>query len=41
MNTMEAIARILKEEGVEWIACFPSNSLIEEVAKVGTGPSAT
>ncbi len=35
MNTMEAIARILKEEGVEWIACFPSNNLIEEVAKVG------
>ena len=35
MNTMEAIARILKEEGVEWVACFPSNNLIEEVAKVG------
>ena len=35
MNTMQAVARILKEEGVEWIACFPSNNLIEEVAKVG------
>lgn len=35
MNTMEAVARILKEEGVEWVACFPSNNLIEEVAKVG------
>ena len=35
MNTMEAIARILKEEGVEWVGCFPSNNLIEEVAKVG------
>ena len=35
MNTMETIARILKEEGVEWVACFPSNNLIEEVAKVG------
>ena len=35
MNTMQAIARILKEEGVEWVACFPSNNLIEEVAKVG------
>ena len=35
MNTMQAVARILKEEGVEWIACFPSNELIEEVAKVG------
>ncbi len=35
MNTMQAIARILKEEGVECVACFPSNNLIEEVAKVG------
>ena len=35
MNSMEAVARILKEEGVEWVACFPSNNLIEEVAKVG------
>lgn len=35
MNTMQAVARILKEEGVEWVACFPSNNLIEEVAKVG------
>ncbi|MDA0366023.1 MAG: thiamine pyrophosphate-requiring protein [Chloroflexi bacterium] len=35
MNTNEAIAQILKREGVEWIACFPSNNLIEEAAKVG------
>jgi thiamine pyrophosphate-dependent acetolactate synthase large subunit-like protein len=35
MNTLQAVARILKMEGVEWIACFPSNNLIEEVAKEG------
>ncbi|MBM3139489.1 MAG: thiamine pyrophosphate-requiring protein [Chloroflexi bacterium] len=35
MNTIQAVAQILKREGVEWIACFPSNNLIEEAAKVG------
>ena len=35
MNVMEAVARILKIEGVEWISCFPSNQLIEAVAKEG------
>ena len=35
MNVMQAVARILKIEGVEWISCFPSNQLIEEVAKEG------
>ena len=35
MNTLEAVARILKIEGVEWIGCFPSNPLIEAVAKEG------
>ena len=38
MNTMQAIARILKMEGVEWISCFPSNNLIEAVAKEGIRP---
>jgi thiamine pyrophosphate-dependent acetolactate synthase large subunit-like protein len=38
MNTHEAIAHILKLEGVEWIACFPSNNLIEAVAKEGIRP---
>jgi acetolactate synthase I/II/III large subunit len=38
MNTLQAIARILKLEGVEWIACFPSNNLIEAVAKEGIRP---
>ena len=35
MNVQEAVARILKIEGVEWIACFPSNELIEAIAKEG------
>ena len=35
MNVMEAVARILKIEGVEWVSCFPSNLLIEAVAKEG------
>ncbi len=38
MNTLQTIARILKMEGVEWIACFPSNNLIEAVAKEGIRP---
>jgi acetolactate synthase I/II/III large subunit len=38
MNTHQAIARILKLEGVEWIACFPSNNLIEAVAQEGIQP---
>ena len=35
MNVMEAVARILKTEGVEWVSCFPSNQLIEAAAKEG------
>ena len=38
MNTLQAVARILKQEGVEWVACFPSNNLIEAVAKEGIRP---
>lgn len=38
MNTLEVVARILKQEGVAWIACFPSNNLIEAVAKEGIRP---
>ena len=40
MNGFEVIARILKTEGVEWLACFPSNSLIEAAAKEGIRPIA-
>ncbi len=35
MNVLEAVARILKLEGVEWVSCFPSNNLIEAAAKEG------
>lgn len=35
---MQAVAQILKTEGVKWVGCFPSNNLIEEVAKVGIRP---
>ena len=35
MNVMQAVARILKLEGVEWVSCFPSNQLIEHVAQEG------
>ncbi len=38
MNGYEAIAQILKLEGVEWMACFPSNPLIEYAAKAGIRP---
>jgi thiamine pyrophosphate-dependent acetolactate synthase large subunit-like protein len=40
MNGIEYIAQILKQEGVEWLSCFPSNPLIEEAAKVGIRPIA-
>ena len=35
MNSIEYVASILKQEGVEWMACYPSNPLIEAVAKEG------
>ncbi len=38
VNGIEAIAAILKAEGVEWLACYPSNPLIEAAAKVGIRP---
>lgn len=40
MNGIEYIAKILKQEGVELMPCYPSNPLIEEVAKVGIRPVA-
>ena len=40
MDGNELIAKILKREGVEWMACFPSNPLIEAVAKEGIRPIA-
>ena len=38
MNGYEAVAKILKKEGYEWLACFPSNPIIEAVAKEGIRP---
>jgi acetolactate synthase I/II/III large subunit len=38
MRGTEAIAEILKREGVEFIACFPHNDLIEASARVGIRP---
>ena len=38
MNGFDVVARCLKAEGVEWMACFPANPLIEAVAKIGIRP---
>ncbi len=38
MNGYTVISKILKKEGVDWIACFPNNPLIEAVAKEGIRP---
>ena len=38
MNTVQTVAKILRSEGVEWVSCFPSNPLIEEVAKEDIRP---
>ena len=40
MNGIEAVARILKLEDVEWLACYPSNPLIEAAAREGIRPIA-
>ncbi len=38
MDGDRVIAKILKLEGVEWMACFPHQSLIDAVAKEGIRP---
>jgi len=38
MNNVDAIAHILKKEGVEWLACFPLNFLIEACSNAGIRP---
>ena len=38
MNGFDLIAQCLKQEGVEWMACFPANPLIECAARVGIRP---
>lgn len=38
MNGFDLIAQCLKEEGVDWMGCFPANALIEAAARVGIRP---
>ena len=38
MDGNTVIAKILKAEGVEWMACFPAQDLIEAAAKEGIRP---
>ena len=38
MNGFDFVAQCMKKEGVEWMACFPANPLIEAVAKAGIRP---
>ena len=38
MNGFDFVAKCLKQEGVEWMACFPANPLIDSVAKIGIRP---
>ncbi|MGI9480521.1 MAG: thiamine pyrophosphate-requiring protein [Hyphomicrobiaceae bacterium] len=40
MNGIDYIAQILKDEGVEWMSCFPSNPMISAVARIGIRPIA-
>ena len=38
MNTVDAIAEILKREGVEYLSCFPTTPVIESMAQAGIRP---
>ena len=38
MRTLDAIARILKKEGIEYLSAFPTTSLIESAADIGIKP---
>src|SRR5436309_2190958 len=38
MRVVDAVADILKREGVEYLSCYPTTSLIEAVASVGIRP---
>ena len=38
MNGVEAVAEILKREGIEFLICFPSQPLIDAAARVGIRP---
>lgn len=38
MNGDQVIAKIPKAEGVEWLACFPAQTLIDAVSREGIRP---
>ena len=38
MNGDTAVAKILKAEGIEWLACFPAQSLIDACSREGIRP---
>lgn len=38
LNGFDIVARCLQAEGVEWMACFPANPLIEAAARIGIRP---
>ncbi len=38
MKVIDAVAEILKREGVEFLACYPTTPIIEAVAGVGIRP---
>jgi acetolactate synthase-1/2/3 large subunit len=38
MRTIDAIAQILKTEGIEYLSCFPTTPVIEAAAEVGIRP---
>ena len=38
MRTVDAIAEILKREGVEFLPCFPTTPVIESCAEAGIRP---
>ena len=39
MKVVDAICEILKREGVEFLSCYPTNTLIEAAAAAGSSPS--
>src|SRR2546427_10977958 len=38
MKVVDAICEILKREGVEFLSCYPTNTLIEAAASAGIKP---
>ncbi len=38
MNGYDFVAKLLKKEGFDWIACFPDNALINACAQAGVRP---